>query len=140
MSFITEDSRTPTKKRSWTRPPAGISLKAVKPLGMDAKVFQSSRCPEDGCQLPDKVSNNGEHRNTSVQSDGTEAVESLPSLIGDEAKGIGRIQEEWAPSLSSKAMLVATEGTSGVFKKAALAEGGDDNRLHFDHTSSFRHE
>jgi hypothetical protein len=89
----------------------------------------------------DKVSNNGEHRNTSVLDPTARRRSNLSwSLIGDEAKGIGRIQEEWAPSLSSKAMLVATEATSGVFKKAALAEGGDDNRLHFDHTSSFRHE
>jgi hypothetical protein len=33
-----EASKTPTKKRSWTSPPAGMALKAANPLGMEAKL------------------------------------------------------------------------------------------------------
>jgi hypothetical protein len=92
---------------------------------MDAKVFQVVMA-EDGCQLPGRVSNNGEHEMRPCLISTAEAVRLLLVTIGGKAKGIEESRGAWAPSSSSKAMLVATE-VRAVFWARQRRQGGVAN-------------
>jgi hypothetical protein len=86
----------------------------------------------------DKVSNNGEHRDTSVLDlDGTEAVELLLVTIGDEAKGIEESKGSLSTNLVFESHVGGNRSTGGVLGRGEGGgtgdEGGDDNRLHFDY-------
>jgi hypothetical protein len=90
----------------------------------------------------DKVSNNGEHRDTSVLDlDGAETVELLLVTIGDKAKGIEESKRSLGTNLVLEGHVGGNRSTGSVLGRGegggTSDERGDDNRLHFDFTTSF---
>jgi hypothetical protein len=90
----------------------------------------------------DKVSNNGEHRDTSVLDlDGAEAVELLLVTIGDEAKGIEESKRSLSTNLVFESHVGGDRSTGGVLGRGEGRgtgdERGEDNKLHFDYNIAF---
>jgi hypothetical protein len=99
-------------------------------------VVDGSRKTDTG--FLDKVSNNGEHRDTSVLDlDGTETVELLLVTIGDKSKGIKESKRSLGTELVFEGHVGGNRSTGSVLGRGEGGgtgdEGGDDNGLHFDY-------
>jgi hypothetical protein len=132
MSFITEDSRTPTKELDKATP--ADLLEGGKTVGGRKGLSESRWLLEDGCQPWTRYPTTASMLRPFLISTAREAVELLLVTIGDKAKGIEESKRSLGTELVFEGHVGGNRSTGGVLGSEGGGtgdEGGNDNRLSF---------